>query len=306
MENIFWDPVDRKITQDSFVDDRQPIAEELRNYKANHNNLRLNIFILSMIAAGPLIFLIFILISGDLNKYLFYLCFLCFLPIIFYIKITNRLQDKLILFLLCEKNKWVYKPEGSESINKFITAYHQVFDKGRDQYFQDQIWGSLLDKEEIKFWTGTFCYIVGSGKSQQTYEHPVFMLKLKDKMQTNFFLDATNSSKSKVNIKTESNEFNDRFKIICEIDDASFKNQILKILSPSVQVRLVDFGNTYPVARIYFQKDVMILEFVKKIWNRKYTNFYKEVQIDHRDEESYCLAIKKMFSIPSEMIQFIQ
>jgi hypothetical protein len=236
------------------------------------------------------------------------LLFYCVFPLVIYWGYVHKLQEEIVLYLLCMKNKWPYNPgDDYQRITTFITLLPKVFELGHDQCLAEQLWGSItVNDASTSFWNGKFVYITGSGRNQSTHTENVFIFELRTKILINFSLVKTGIIKGfEGKIKTESQEFNNLYHIETINDDLSDQEEIIKVLSPSVITRLIDFAHKYKIKRIIFNYNEMIIVLNKTIWKTRYPNFFEKVEIDERDETIFYEALKNMVALPSEMIQFI-
>lgn len=299
-----WDPAGEKITGNAFDIQKRVLLGKAANYK---NDPSLIIKYLTILIILPIaVFLWRVHYLGD--RLSWDLIILSTIPVIFFYQSIIHLQGDLILFLLCQDNHWEFNPdEDPDRLQKVSFVYPNIFLKGRDQKVADQIWGNLQNNNKTTdFWRCTFQYTVGSGKSSQTFKRAVFILKLNKKIPVSFSLEKAGFlSQFGEDIRTESEEFNKRFKIVRDDKDEMVKTQIIGILSPSVQVRLINFADMVSIETIRFQNDVMIIVFEKEIWKSVFTNFFKKVVIDEKDKSLFFESLKNMAELPSEMIQFI-
>jgi hypothetical protein len=151
-----------------------------------------------------------------------------------------------------------------------------------------------------------FHFTTGSGRSQQLHTEDTFIFQLPNPIPVNFSLAKAGIFREfEEHIKTESEEFNKTYRIISDNNDENTQMQIIKILSPSVQTRMIDFSKKYKDPYIYFCNNVLAIVFNGEMLKGKYTNFFRKVDIDQRDEDRLDTAILDMAELPSEMVQFI-
>jgi Protein of unknown function (DUF3137) len=218
------------------------------------------------------------------------------------------LQEQFLLYLFCEKNGWPYNPaRDTDRPLAFATLMPQIFGIGHDQAFNEQLWGIIKHGDKnTSFWSCQFNYVVGSGKQSRDYEEYVFIFRLDNPLLVNFMLvRAGILSMFEEQIKTESEDFNKMFQIVVNNKDLNSKTQIINILSPSVQTRLIDFAKKYKTKKIEFRDNMMVIVLGNKLWKTKYTNFFKHVSIDQRDEDAFYSSLTDMVELPTEMVQFI-
>lgn len=295
-----WDPLSNNIDSNTFLNQQKDLLNTLNFYRKNPYVFKIIFVICCLIPVIAVI--IFIRTPYDLRFLL-----ICLVPPIVYYGYVKRLQEQIILYLLCEKNNWQYNPaDDSQSTQEFAKSFPEVFDKGHDQTFDEQVWGMIKSANgEDSFWSGKFEYVTGSGRSQTTHTEYVFIFKLSRPLSVEFSLDRAGIFKAfEEHIKTESEDFNNTFRIV--YNDLKDQTEIIKILSPSVQTRMIDFSKKYHTNQITFVANLMIIVLSQDIWKTKYTNFLKNVSIDERDEDNYFQSLRDMAELPTEMIQFIK
>ena len=302
----YGSPIGNEVNEFTFLSQQLGLENKIKTYRNKPYLFKIYLVLCTIFAITSLIFCVFIIHLYDPRVLL-----LAFFPLGFYLGYVWHLQEQLILYLVCQKNNWAYNPQiDRESVSEFITLFPQVFDKGYSQYLDQQIWGEInKNNETIAFWKGVYTYTTGSGRNSSVHHQSIFVLKLDNFLTVDFVVEKTGfigefKEKFEDTIQTESEDFNKNFKITSS-NDIDSKKQIIKILSPSVQVRLIDFSNKYEIRKIVFAYNTIIFVFKKEIWKVKYTNFFKRFAVDERDEEVFSQSLLDMVKIPSEMIQFL-
>ncbi|MDO8609697.1 MAG: hypothetical protein Q7R95_04060 [bacterium] len=306
ISKTYWDPINDIIHQDTYLIQGKVLENRAQKYQDNPYLIKRNLFLMLIFPMGVLVMLI-CFPQYLFNKNSLSIIIVSLLPLYFYYMSIINLQNDLILKLLCGENEWVYNPqEDMERIEKLTVYYPYIFGKGRARNICDQIWGKLHDVKPIDFWRGSYTYTEGSGKSSHTYHKAIFILRLIKSIPKSFTLENANILSGFIaDIKTESEEFNSIFHIKAESNKLDSKVHILKILSPSVQVRLIQFAQAFDVETIHFQDYSMTIVFKYELWRPQFTNFFKDVVLDDRDKEIFYSSLKEMSKLPSEMLQFI-
>lgn len=308
-ERQFPDPLNDTITTSSFQNEIRALKEKALLLYAYPRLPLIFMFCAGVVSVTTLIYLFFI------KAYIDGLLFFLFLPQLLFYFYIKSLEKDLLLQLLCERNQWVFNPKTHVSrANKLSKLFPEAFDRGHSPVVDDQIWGTLTEKDANAFWSGTFTYTTGEGRSSSTHEKYAFILELNKKLPSTFTLlrygfDTENLSLSRLtmkrDLKTESEAFNKLFKIQSNEDSLSYEQKILTALSPSVQVRLIDFAEKFSLDCITFKHNCMIILFAHNPWEAKHTNFFKRVMIDERDVKHFHQLMKDMTALPSEMIRFL-
>ena len=303
-DHEYWDPLGEKIQQDTYMLQTQKLVLQKEEYAKSPGRIKRNHDLLLL--PGISIFLIYIWLFG-FNRGLIYATVFGFMPLLIYRSRIHNLQENLILFLMCSENNWVYNPDDdSPRYEQFKIIYPDYFTVGHSAYIEDQIWGIMNSDKPINFWNCAFTYTTGHGRSSQTHKHSIFILRLYKSLPVSLDLKRKNIlSFSGNKVKTESEEFNKLFSIDNKMTDPDGQLLLMKVLSPSVQVRLIQLATHFPVARIGFHGDSMILDFSEELWKFRYTDFFHEVKIDDRDTAYFQSLIMRMTSTPVEMLQYI-
>src|SRR3989344_5120039 len=301
----YWDPLGENIRKDTFNLHSQILIKKAEEYKKHPYRLKRNKYLLLLLAAAIIIG--YIVLSKFFYRELITVIIFSLAPLFIYTGIINGFQQNFILFLMCQENYWVYNPQ--DDSNRFLklkSAFPDFFDVGHSQRVEDQIWGFIKNGQKNHFWLSTFIYVTGSGKHRTTHKHNIFMLQLHIPLPLNFKLFKKNIFSIFGNdLKTESEEFNKLFRIRIDNNQPEAELILLKILSPSVQVRLIQLANQFPLDKVGFYGDIMVLDFHDEIWKSRYTDFFKEIKVDERDKSYFNKLVQTMISIPMEMLQFI-
>jgi hypothetical protein len=227
------------------------------------------------------------------------------LPLIIYYSTIYNLQQSLILYLISQQQGWLYNPDikpPKERILKLISLFPSIMNRGHSQNIQNQIWGNA--NGDTHFWLSDYIYTTGSGKHSTTHYHTMVIIKLRKELPAILELENKNNLSWGKSYKTESEEFNKLFRVKMQ-DPNDTEIEMLQILSPSMQVRLVDLAKELPIWNIILYKDMMVIDLNEQIFKPKYTNFIKEIKIDERDKQIFLQNITNILNMPSEMLQFI-
>jgi hypothetical protein len=313
-EQSFPDPLNEPIFSTSFAEEQQKLTNKIENLQMFPH---LPLMLFSLFCIIPVVVLLFMTIA---KQFSFELLFVTFIPAVSYYFYIKSLERDLETFLLCKRNNWAFNPNYDIKRPKRMAQYFpDVFNRGHSASFDNQIWGSVNTKKENAFWSCMFSYIVGEGRGSSYYEQQVLIVELDKKLPMNFVLfrygfrllesvkinELTNRETMHRDLETESEEFNKLFKIKYTEKSLDSKREIISVLSPSVQVRLIDFAKQYSLDCITFQNNCMIVLFSSEIWKAKHTNFFKNVMIDDRDVKRFDELMKQIIALPAEMIRFL-
>lgn len=307
-EQRYLDPLNDPVFPSSFAAEKKDLM-----YKAGflqmYTWLPSTILILAMLL--PIIAFIMTMTYGSKDEQII---LYSAIPAITYLFYIDNVQNQLGLFLLAQKHNWAYNPAPDiERVKRFEALFPTVFknpDKDYvDQHITDQLWGSITYKEQVDFWSGLFVSTVDQDRKRSANERTVIIIKLPKEIPLHAHFTLARHEKFHINlgntIRTESQEFNILYGIKPLNRTHQTELEIFKLLSPSVQVRLIDFAHNYDVQSITFQHNCMVVLFNGKIWQTKHTNFFKRAIIDERDVKAFDDLIKSIVGLPAEMIKFL-
>jgi hypothetical protein len=334
-ETFFADPLNEEITSDSFSEERQRLVNQVASYRKSPLSKRLLwVFVFLM----PLIIILCVMTRAVEAGII---VFIVVIGCVFYYSQMMEFQREVITMLLCEAHGWVLNPnEDHYRALKLGALFPDIFDRGDPdkRNVDNQIWGTFGKDNSINFWSAIFYYEVNetydengekntiplaplvenslvatlfdkfvSGKSQtgsesNYFNKQVFVFQLAKNLPTGFLLTRKGRQRT---FKTESVEFNKAFHILSNDESKQARLQILQILSPSVQVRLTDFTEKFDLDSIEFQENCMIVLFNDRVWEAKYTNFFRRVTIDERDVKRFEDLLSDMTSLPLEIEKFV-
>ena len=323
-ERVFSDPLNDHITESSFAEERQQFVAILDLYRKHPQLIQL-LFMLSVLT--PVLTLTFIIVFNWYNSFFIYLIIFSIIPgVLFYYKVTS-IQNDLLLYPLCVKNGWVFKPKRDfDRARRMAHLFPYVFARGDVQYrrLENQMWGTLGKEPPVNFWSGIFTYelqetdpnqkmikevtdiksmfIPHVSRDQNVNQLAVFILELDKAIPCAFSLSRYGSRRD---LQTESIAFNETFRIRTHHVSKHTQTQIMQVLSPSVQVRLVDFANEVELDSITFEHNCMVILCRDTFWETKHTSFFKNVTIDERDLKLFDDLLTEMSELPLEMRKFL-
>jgi len=303
--SLFWDPVGETITQQTFYSDQQSLLEKYLRYKKDPYYLR-NVFYLICIGAVLTSFsmIYFIHIASGI-------VFLPFIAPIYYSQYVHKLQEDLVLFLVAKDYGWAYSPNNHDSRADLLSEkFPLIFQQGRDQNLSNEFWGKLdTGSISVPFWQGLYTYVTGYGKHKQTHDKSVFGMHLPKVLPTSFIVSRETFMDdvfSKGDLQTESAKFNSMLKVkALEKDKADVQQKIIQVLSPSVQMRLLDFHDKYMIHMILFTQDMVIFSFEDNLFRVKKTNFLKKVELNAEDKKNIEKELLNLVQLPTDMVHYL-
>lgn len=307
-EHSFLDPLNDPVFPSSFQQQKKDLMYRVELLQMSK---RLPLLLLSLLLLLPII--AFAMAYGketDDTALILYSA----IPALSFLLYIPTLQDQIGLYLLAKQHNWAYNPErDGDRLRRFQALFPTVFSNPKteyvEQYVKDQLWGSITYKETVDFWTGLFVSTIDEERKHSIHEKTVIIIKLPEEIphhaQFTLYRHHVFQIGTRSKLRTESAEFNILYGIKPMHEDHRTKLEIFKLLSPSVQVRLIDFAHTYDVDTITFQHNCMVVLFNGKIWQTEHTNFFKNAIIDERDVKAFDTLIRSIVALPAEMIKFL-
>ena len=304
--NTVWDPLGEPIVPATFAAEDAAISQKVQYYQQHPGRIKRVSLLLSIPLMLVAVIIAFLLPGYLLSSKIILFVALSSMPLIIYCTSIEQLQAKALTLLLCQSQKWIFDPsEDDQRLEKLAAIFPQIFKLGKDQQLSAQVWGKIAvaDKSSF-FWSAVFEYTTGSGKSSHTYTCSVVALPLHTAIPVPFQIHPHAVFFDAQHMKTESAEFNKLFAITADKSDEQTKAAVLGVLTPSLQVRLCDFYQKYGPEMILFQDKTILFLFAEPLWSVHYTNFFKQVAVDPRDEQAAVAYIVGLVAVMDEMIQY--
>lgn len=250
--------------------------------------------------------------------------FLGFIPlvlaIIYYSIIKgsiNSIKTDLIKYQVTKKNGWIYNPTPSNVDGlKLSKSYPKIFRRGVDQFVDDQVWGTYVTpKTKRAFHLGSYTYITEThtknGTHRTPHPHYFFAVKLEKKIKSPFML-YQESLFSKIGqkfqdkeIDVESIKFNKTFAFSYEGKKADKSIDIVKMISPAVQLQLLELNKKGSNLNVLFDSDTMIFLFGGKLFKHFKTKLVDGGDIASDDLELFNGYLQSFNQIANEIISKI-
>lgn len=321
----FWDPAGEEISAEKLDGDITKLELKYLEYKGDPGAIKRNLFFCTlpaMITIGLVIMFPQIISSlanaGDDGQGLG-LLFLPFIPLIWYIAHVFKVQIDVAKMMIAKKEGWLYSPaEKYSRWSGFCAKFPELFNKGHEnQNLQDEFWGTFeADRQKVHFWSGIFEYtIVTSGskgrKSRRKVINTGIAMKLNKHLKTDFRLEPEGFLSKFLNIfrskeiNTESHDFNQAFAFFYNGKKSDEELQIVRVVSPSVQVRLLEMKEAEGPFCLQFRDDIVVFLFNRNLFKKMHTNFFRKVEIDQRDIEAIESRLKKLLHIAGDIVPFL-
>ena len=326
-EGTLWDILGERITPDRFASARKNLEEKLDAYQKHPTSIRRNTILFAVPAVltfltvllHPSIVTTFSHLDDDGNG--ISLLLLPFVPVVLYIGYIFRVQRKLVKILVAKTRNWVFSPENRYGRWQDLTKkYPEIFQKGnKGQNIQEEFWGNMFfDGKEICFWMGIFEYVVenntGKHRNRTKHTNTVFALPLTKKLHSDFCLKPEDFGMKILNslfrrnteIETESVDFNSAYAVFYNGKKVDNELEIVKTLSPSVQIRLVNLNKKWKCT-ILFRENAVVFSLKGRFlsWGKMKTNFLRTIALDHRDQEFFENQILEFVHLSGDIAPFL-
>lgn len=179
---------------------------------------------------------------------------------------------------IAKKNGWILGVNKNSS-NTLLSTRFSSLPKGKPSVYEEVV-GKYSDET---FYMGNFTATTGSGKSRHVESVNVLLLKLEKNWPLHFSIVKEGFFSSKDDIQLESIEFNKEFKIVY---DPQRKQQIMQVLTPSLQSSIVELNKLFKIKSIELQENVILFSFTNDIfWSFGLTPDVTDSQISKVEEK---------------------
>lgn len=240
-----------------------------------------------------------------------------------YIRWVYSIQTDMIKQEVADVNGWLYSPNRDRQRGKkFNRRFGNLFKQqgGSSATLEDEFWGHYqAARQPVHFWSGLFHYQVVSHSSSNNkrnvkhYTWTAFALPLNEAVKTTFmirahpkFLRWLQWSRTKVNVNTASSMFNRMFNVYRNGIEETDEISIMKVLSPAVQVRLIDLYNNEGEFAFLFDTHSIAFVFRGRLLKKMKTDFFSSVELDERDRTMIQDRLNHVLSIAGDILPFLR
>lgn len=212
---------------------------------------------------------------------------------------------------LAEKNNWLYDPKPSPNRYKILKSHFpKIFNKGDfSQNISDEFWGlTTLKQKEYFFNAGLFFYYE-KGEDTQSYLRQYLFIKLEKEIKSEFLLSPEKTSifnffRSK-EINTESQEFNKLFEFSYDGKKDEKALEIVKSLSPAVQLKLIELAKNKGAFDVLFSKSTILFLMDGKLLPEMKTNLFKSVEMNLTYTQKVEKEISSLLEIGTSIAKYL-
>jgi hypothetical protein len=262
---------------------------------------------------GILIFLI------NSSQFGFLIIFLSWIYTGILVSTYKKLVIDLIKLQIAKTNFWAYDPNVSKgNWRSHNQLFPELFSLGnQNQYFEDQFWGKTEFKSKDNYFhSGLFSYDVVTRDSKgrrhtTTYKKHFISVYTEKEIKTRFKIspegvfNKIGNFFSKKEINTESNEFNKAFAFSYNGSKDNEAQNIVKVLSPAVQDKLLSMKNKKGSYSALFSNHAVTFIFDGLFFKQIHTDFKKSLVIDSRDSDFLENELNTVIDISNEIMQYL-
>jgi hypothetical protein len=305
----FWDP----IGEINFKEINARSAKDLAKYhflKANPKHFSKYRLIWFLIGLSSSLFFWFL----DFNVWIPAACFgFTATYLILQNSYLSSLGKNLVRIQLAEKNNWLYDPNPGPNRYKILTSrFPKIFNRGDDysQSITNEYWGlSTLKQKEYFFNGGLFYYSFKIGDETKTHLNHYLFIRLEKELKSEFLLSPEKKSIFNVfrskEINTESEEFNKLFEFSYNGEKDEKAVEIVKSLSPAVQLKLIDLAKNKGAFDVLFSKSTVLFLMEDPLLPEMKTNLFKSVEIKTNDAEKVEKEISSLLDIGVSIAKYL-
>ena len=324
--NSIWDPAGDSVYKNSFSSETKSLENRYNNHLKDPKYLRKHRN--KLLAFGVLGAAVILVLAYFFPEYAFgkgdelrIIVFIAapFIPYILYIKKIKDLQKDLVKLIIAKENHWTYSPKRRAYRWKVLKVkFPEIFNRGDEsQNLQDEFWGNFKgDRRAVDFWTGIFEYTVvrrrsKGRKSRQVFIRNAFSFRLEKKLNTRFclkpekILSKIRNFFSTKEVETESTEFNKSFVFYYDGEKADNELDIMKTLSPAVQLKLLNLKKSEGNYSVLFCGDVVVFLFDGVLLKKMHTNFFEKVEVASQDKEFLRAKLEQILEISDDIVQYL-
>ena len=210
-------------------------------------------------------------------------------------------------YAIAKERGWLYDPGVNYEKGKLLSKeVSELFANGNKKYAEDQLWGAVKTKKSlIPFYAGEYSYSQGSGKNEHTYYQHFFSFKLAKPLPVQFKLSPEHGSffglgKGK-EIDVESIAFNKKFAFYYKGSKEEQSPKILKILTPSVQVHLMELTKKKKGVAVLFKNNAVTFRFANKLLRMPKSKILRDGKVSQKDIDVFNKYINSCTQIAEEL-----
>lgn len=227
---------------------------------------------------------------------------------------SNTLKD-LVKQSVAQANGWLYdfKPNLEKAIS-LNSKYPSVFSGDKIVSVDDEFYGIKKVKEKKYFFkSGLYTYKIktGSGRKKKyvtKHKHYIW-ITLNKKLDVEFSLTPEiangifNNNSKELNL--ESQEFNKIFKFQYRGKKSEMQYRIVKILSPAVQLGLIQLAKRNSTFKFLFTNDALVFSFDGELNKKFYTKIYSYRGVLKEDIHTIDALINEVLNLSIDITKYL-
>ena len=309
----YWDPVEGQIPQNKFDQSNKKYLDFYQKYINRPKLIKYRVYftitLIIIISASSFIgIFIFEMKTGYLI-----ISFILLILSTFTIRNLTYFNDPIVFLTIAKKNGWLYNKFATKNkVELFKKKFPRLFLKGSRYKITDEFFGKInFLNISTDFYFSIFEYKIQHGKKTLIYKNNLLAFNNSMKTKYNFTIapqDLQGSFRdyfSDADIKTESRKFNKRFSIYYNGTKEKNENEIIKLLTPAVIIKLIEIKNRYGDFYLIFGPELVIFVFTKNLLYINHTDFTKNIEIDQRDIKNVETAISNYIKTAKNLLQYL-
>lgn len=317
----YWDPASGTVSSAQFADDTARLKREFVAYREKFRKnpegrqRRFTIAMAVAVAVNMVVLVFMMWYEPAAAPQIVLLVLFGTVVALIALKGTNAvLETDAVKYALAHAQGWLYSPyEPNQRMKQLVTTFGKLFNRGTSRSVDDELWGSVeVQGAAVPFWLCDFTYTTGSGKTRETHDVSVVAIRLPRQIHTAFYLAAPTRDPiaqaltlSSGDIKLESTDFNGRFEVYVNDKKVGASQEVLQILTPAVQQRLIELDKKYlGEVRVFFDRDVAFF-MVPRMFGAAHTDFNVKPEIDQRDIEGIKQQIVDFVTLAGDIARFL-
>ena len=208
-------------------------------------------------------------------------------------------------YAVLKEKDWLYDPAPNyQKGQQLAKEIPEIFVNGDGKHTEDEFWGTL-PTNNISVYGGEYSYTQGSGKNKTTYFRHFFMCKLPNKLPAYFKLGPELPTPFGLGrgkeIDVESIAFNKKFKFYYKGRKDEQAPKILKLLTPSIQLHLMELANKKRGTTVLFKGDMLVFMFNNRLMRKRSTKILIDGKVSQDDINFFDDYLKDATAIAQEL-----
>lgn len=308
-----WDPADQIISESTFLTQIKELEVKFKSYEDHPDKIPKTVRNLKVAIAVSILVSLALMVTTS-SQFVLIPIFIAAGAFGAYRMHIKKIQVDMANLLIARRSGWIYNPAEERGRWGYLAEkFPDIFQTGtHSQQIEDQFWGAVDVRGRMTdFWAGVFKFEVKHGKSSTTVRKTVIVMRAPEPakhplyIQSNVLFSPLFSLSLRAVPDTENVAFNKAFSVYAKRDEPSAEIEAVRLISPAVQERLLQLKQEHGPFSLLMQDDAIIFSFSKIFFKTKYTDFFKAVSLDQRDQDEIQGFLKSLFGSVGDMMRFL-